>query len=83
MVDSDYQRRGVGTALMKKLLAEADGALNLHRLELNVLADNKPAISLYEKLGFTIEALKKSSCIRGGSFASEYLMGRICPVDRS
>lgn len=82
MVDSDYQGRGVGTALMKKLLAEADGILRLHRIELNVLADNKPAISLYEKLGFTIEALKKSSCIRGGSFASEYLMGRICPVDQ-
>lgn len=83
MVDSDYHGRGVGTVLMKKLLAEADGVLRLHRLELNVLTDNKPAISLYEKLGFTIEALKKSSCIRDGSFTSEYLMGRIRPVEES
>lgn len=83
MVDNDYQRRGVGMALMKKVLTEADEALRLHRVELNVLADNKPAISLYEKLGFTIEALKKSSCIRDGSFASEYLMGRIRPVEGS
>lgn len=77
MVDADYQRRGVGKALMKKALSEADDVLKLHRLELSVVTENKSAISLYEKLGFKIEATKKSSCIREGRFADEYIMGRV------
>lgn len=79
MVDSDYQRRGIGETLMKKALSEADNVLKLRRLELSVVTENKPAISLYEKLGFKIEATKKSSCIKDGRFADEYLMGRIRP----
>lgn len=77
MVDSDHQGSGIGKALMKRALSEADDVLKLHRLELSVVTENKPAISLYEKLGFKIEATKKSSCIKGGRFADEYLMGRV------
>lgn len=79
MVDADYQGRGIGKALMKKALSEADEALKLHRLELSVVTGNKPAVALYEKLGFKIEATKKSSCIKEGRFADEYIMGRIRP----
>lgn len=79
MVDTDHQGRGIGKALMKKTLAEADDVLQLHRLELSVLVENSLAVSLYEKLGFKIEAKKKSSCIKGGCFVDEYLMGRIRP----
>lgn len=79
MVDSDNQGRGIGTALMKKALSEADSVMELHRLELKVITENKPAISLYEKLGFKIEATQRSSCIKDGRFADEYLMGRIRP----
>lgn len=79
MVDADYQNRGVGKALMKKALAEADDVLKLRRLELSVLVENEPAVSLYRKLGFQIEATKKSSCIKDGRFTDEYLMGRIRP----
>lgn len=77
MVDAEHQMSGIGKALMKRALAEADDVLKLHRLELSVVTENKPAISLYEKLGFKIEATKKSSCIKGGRFADEYLMGRV------
>lgn len=77
MVDSDRQGRGIGKALLKRALSEADGVMRLHRLELKVITENKPAISLYEKLGFKIEATQKSSCIKEGRFADEYLMGRI------
>lgn len=77
MVDTDYRRRGAGKELIKKALYEADNSLKLHRLELNVITENKPAIALYEKYGFKIEATKKSSCIKDGRFADEYLMGRV------
>lgn len=79
MVDSDNQRHGIGKALMKQALSEADNVMELHRLELKVVTENRPAISLYEKLGFKIEATQKSSCIKEGRFADEYLMGRIRP----
>ena len=54
-VRDDWQRKGVGTALMQAAVDLADKWLNLERLELEVYTDNVPAIRLYEKFGFTIE----------------------------
>jgi len=39
-VAGDFQRRGIGTALMKALVDLADGWLNVFRLELDVFTDN-------------------------------------------
>ncbi len=77
MVDPDYQGRGIGKALMKRIIDEADNVLKLHRLELLVLTDNTSAIGLYKKFGFTIEATKKHAAVKDGSFVDEYLMARI------
>lgn len=79
MVDTFFQGRGVGTALLKKVTEVADRELGLHRLELSVLADNERAIKLYKKFGFEVEATKKNSCIKAGAFADELYMGRIAP----
>ena len=45
---------GLGTVMLIKLLqlAKKDG---MHRIALHVVADNKRAVHLYEKLGFKIE----------------------------
>lgn len=51
-VHPDWQRQGVGGAALYVLahyLFEVDGH---HRLTIDPAADNKPAISLYRKLGF-------------------------------
>lgn len=77
MVAPDYQEKGIGTALTKKLTDEADKKLNLHRIELLVLTDNLPAINLYKKFGFTIEATRKKAAVKEGRFVDEYFMGRI------
>lgn len=77
MVAPYYQEKGIGTALMKRLLDEADKKLFLRRIELLVLTDNTPAINLYKKFGFKIEATRKNAAVKDGRFVDEYFMGRI------
>ena len=77
MVAPYYQEKGVGSSLMKRLMDEADEKLGLRRIELLVLTDNIPAISLYKKFGFKIEATRKNAAVKDGKFVDEYFMGRL------
>jgi RimJ/RimL family protein N-acetyltransferase len=49
--------RGVGAAMLTQVLAQAFGELGLERVELGVFTHNGSAIRLYERLGFTCEAV--------------------------
>ena len=49
------QGRGIAFAATGLLLKKAFRELNLHRVYLNVLADNAAAIRLYERSGFVFE----------------------------
>jgi len=77
MVDKDFQGRGIGKALMTRIIDEADNALKLRRSELLVLTDNAPAIQLYKKFGFKIEATRKRAAVKDGKFVDEYFLARI------
>jgi RimJ/RimL family protein N-acetyltransferase len=59
-VHQDFQDVGLGTVMLIKLLqlAKKDG---MHRIALHVVADNKRAVHLYEKLGFKIEGFLRDS----------------------
>jgi putative acetyltransferase len=59
-VHQDFQDVGLGTVMLIKLLqlAKKDG---MHRIVLHVVADNKRAVHLYEKLGFKIEGFLRDS----------------------
>jgi ribosomal protein S18 acetylase RimI-like enzyme len=50
-VDRPFQRRGIGTEVMKGLIGEA-GRVN-QAMRLNVVKIN-PAVRLYERLGFQV-----------------------------
>lgn len=76
MVHFDYQGRGIGTALMKKVIDLADNWLMLVRLELTAFVENERAVKLYQSLGFQIEGIKKYAAVRNGKYADEYLMAR-------
>jgi len=81
MVDPAYQGIGIGKALMQRIVEESSTILNLHRLELLVLTDNTPAIQLYKKFGFVIEATRKHAAVKNGIFVDEYLMGLVRPKE--
>ena len=50
-VKPEYRRRGVGEALVVRLVEELK-AQNVYSLTLEVRVSNDPAIALYDKLGF-------------------------------
>ncbi|HET6159858.1 MAG TPA: GNAT family N-acetyltransferase [Dongiaceae bacterium] len=74
-VRDDCQGKGVGSALMEAALDLADNWLGLRRLELNVHADNEPAIALYRKSGFKIEGTHRAYSIRNGIYVDSALHG--------
>jgi L-phenylalanine/L-methionine N-acetyltransferase len=76
MVHADYQGKGIGTALLKKILDLADNWLLLVRIELTAFVENEGAVKLYKSLGFEIEGVKKYAAIRDGKYADEYMMAR-------
>ena len=73
----DFHNVGLGTAMLSRLfqLAKKEG---LHRIGMHVVADNKPAIHLYEKLGFKIEGVIRDSYFEEDrKYHDELVMGLI------
>jgi putative acetyltransferase len=77
MVHTDYQGRGVGSALMTAAVDLAENWLDLSRLELEVFTDNSAGIGLYEKYGFVIEGTLRAYALRDGQYADTYQMARL------
>ncbi|MEF3022085.1 GNAT family N-acetyltransferase [Vibrio mimicus] len=71
--------KGVGRFLMNEALNQADNWLNLVRVELEVHSDNLSAISLYEKVGFETEGIKRLSTFKSGRYIDMLLMSRLHP----
>lgn len=73
-IKESHHRKGLGKALFEEAInwSRAEG---IHRLSLTVKVDNHAGISLYEKIGFEIEGVKKDSMIVDGSYVDEYYMG--------
>jgi L-phenylalanine/L-methionine N-acetyltransferase len=78
-VHDDFQRRGIGSALMAALINVADDWLDLKRLELTVYADNAPAIRLYQKFGFEVEGTLRGYAFRAGQYVDSFFMARLQP----
>ena len=60
-VHSGWQEKGIGTALMQKLMEWAKQSGTLEKIELNVRASNTRAIALYKKMGFVEEGRLKAN----------------------
>ena len=60
--------RGLGTEATRLILAHAFDALELHRVELRVLAFNERAIAVYRKLGFVEEGRERESALIDGEW---------------
>ncbi len=73
-VRKEWRGKGVGTALMQAGLAWARSVPVLKRLQLQVFAGNKPAIHIYQKLGFEIEGCRRNAFRRNGRYIDSILM---------
>jgi RimJ/RimL family protein N-acetyltransferase len=73
----DYWGIGIGTSLLDFMLDWAEETEVIKKIELQVKIDNKRAIELYKKMGFSIEGrLKKSIKIKDEFFDTLY-MGKL------
>ena len=78
-VAREFQRRGVGSALMAALIDYADQWAGVLRLELTVYADNEAAIALYRKFGFVVEGTHRAYALRQGRYDDVLAMARLHP----
>jgi putative acetyltransferase len=79
-VHDDFQRRGVGSALLAAALDLADNWIGYTRLELTVYTDNTAAVALYRKFGFDIEGTARAYALRNGAYVDAFMMARHAPV---
>lgn len=68
-----HRGRGIGTGLLHTLINHEAPKRGLTRLQLNVAVEN-PAHRLYQRLGFTIEGVRKHAVIVDGNPRDEYAM---------
>lgn len=62
------QGKGIGTFAVMAMLEHAFFNMNLQRVELTALEDNLRARSLYEKVGFVQEGIKRRAKYKNGKF---------------
>jgi len=71
-----YWRQGIGSALMERLIAFAAEA-GFEQIELEAVAQNRRALSLYAKFGFTVYGTRPHGMkYADGSYADDCLMIR-------
>jgi ribosomal-protein-alanine N-acetyltransferase len=67
--------RGLGTEATRLVLDHAFRSMNLHRVDLRVLAFNDRAIASYRKCGFVQEGRERESCWLDGQWHDDIIMG--------
>lgn len=75
-ISKEHRGQGTGTKLFEELEDWASNH-NIHRLELTVATQNEAGLSLYKKMGFEIEGIKRHSLLIEGEFADEYYMAKL------
>ena len=78
-ISPGWQGRGLGRALMIRLLDWSDLWAGVLRIELWVHADNDAAIALYRSLGFAEEGRHKAYALKNGRYVDSLSMARLHP----
>lgn len=77
IVDTKWQRQGIGKALMTSALEMAYNELMMERIEVEVAVDNDEALKLCKSAGFKVEGVAKDWAIASdGKYVDAYLMAR-------
>ncbi len=69
--------KGYGKEALNELISYGFNTLNLYRIQLNVIAFNVAAISLYEKSGFTKEGTMREFVLRNGLRYDLYMYAKL------
>lgn len=72
--ESNNMSKGAGYFSTIEILKHAFFDMNLVRVELGVLENNIRAISLYERVGFKFEGIKRSSVFKNGNLQNLIIM---------
>ncbi|MGG4267918.1 N-acetyltransferase family protein [Peribacillus simplex] len=72
----EYTGCGIGTKLFQSLEEWAINH-NILRLELTVVNQNEAGVSLYKKMGFEIEGIKRNSLMIDGTLFNQYFMSKL------
>jgi len=73
-VHPDFRGLGLGKKLIDEMLKILRKFDHLYGLQLKVVTDNRPAIRLYESLGFSIWATEKNALFHNGNFFDQHHM---------
>lgn len=77
MIGNEAQGKGAGTFAVRAMCNHAFRNYGLHRIELDVLADNARARHVYEKCGFIQEGVRRNSVFKNGEFKDMVLYSRL------
>ena len=66
--DSNYKGKGFSTEALQLTLSFAFNELGIHRVWLKVRTDNRPALSLYKRIGFIEEGILRDSIFKNGKY---------------
>ncbi len=72
-VHPKHRRKGIGKLLMKEIIKKLQNEFGVKRIKLQVKVSNKPAIKLYERLGFKIGTRLKKYYSNGEDAYEMYL----------
>ena len=75
-VERNYRNQGIGSRMMEEAIKWAQEK-RVVRLELEVYAENGPAIHLYEKNGFEVEGRKRKYAKQRGTYYDSLIMSRL------
>ena len=71
-----FRRRGIGRQLFEAMEDWAQKK-QIRRIELTVIRNNVPALSLYQKMGFEIEGTKRDSLLIDGEYRDELYLSKL------
>ncbi len=74
-VIKSYRNKGIGSILLQETVNHAWGK-GLMRLELEVFANNEPAIHLYQKYGYLHEGVKQNARYLNGQYIDVMMMAQ-------
>lgn len=74
LFDVDQLGRGLGRDAIDLVLSHAFGVLDLHRVDLRVLASNERAIRCYKACGFVEEGRERESAYVAGTWEDDLIM---------